>query len=77
MTDHMYRNFPDQIKAIQTNSQMDADFREICDDYEEICAWVALQDRSEPRPSKEYEHARELIRDLEDEITKALKDAGL
>ena len=54
--------------------QKDAVFREICDEYEEMCTWLTSQHPVEPRSPKEYRDARELIQDLEDEIRKALKE---
>ena len=76
MNDHIKKKFPDQIKAIQAMLQNDATFREICGEYEEMCTWLACQDRAGPRPSKEYDDAYELMQNLEDEIQKALKEAG-
>ncbi len=76
MTDHVYRKFPNYIEALQALLQKDATFGEICADYEEICTWLACQYRSEDPPSEECDRARELIRDLEDEIEKVLRDAG-
>ena len=76
MTDHVYRKFPSYIKTIQAILQQDATFREICDEYEEMCTWLACQYHSETRQSKEYDHARKMIWNLEDEIKKALRDHG-
>ena len=76
MTDHVYRKFSDHIKSIQTLIRKDTTFREICDDYEEISNWLASHDRSDLHRSKEYDHAREMARNLEDEIKIALKDHG-
>ena len=76
MTDHVYRKFPDHIEAIQAILQRDTTFGEICAEYEEICTWLASQSHAEPRPEKETEHARQVIRSLEAEIKKALRDAG-
>ncbi len=56
--------------------QKDATLREICGDYEEMCTWLVCQYRLEDPPSEECDRARELIRDLEDEIEKVLRDAG-
>ncbi len=76
MTDHIHRKFPDHIKGIQALLQKDATFREICDDYEEISNWLASHDRSELHQSKEYGHARELIRNLENDIKRVLREHG-
>ena len=77
MTDHVYRKFPNYMEAIQSLLQKDPTFREICADYEEICTWLHDYCRSKGRPSKECDFARELIRELEDEITEVLRSAGL
>ena len=76
MAEHVYRKFPNHIKAIQALLQKDATFREIYADYEEMCTWLACQYRSEDRSNKECDIAREVIRELEDDIVKALRDAG-
>lgn len=76
MTDHVYRKFSNHVESIQALLQKDATFKEICADYEEICAWLAAHCRSAIEPSEECDRARELIRELEDEIDKALEDAG-
>lgn len=77
MTDHVYKRFSYQIEGVQALMQKDATFREICADYEEICTWLACQDCPEGPLSQEVDYARELMQDLEDDIEKALKDAGL
>jgi uncharacterized protein YdcH (DUF465 family) len=77
MAEHVYRKFPNHIEAIQTLLQKDATFREICADYEEMCKWLACQNQSEGQSKKGCDIAREVIRELEDEITKALRSAGL
>ena len=76
MTDHVYRKFSNHVEAIQALLQKDTTFREICADYEEICAWLENYCRSKGRASKECDDARKLIRDLEDEIYKVLRKAG-
>jgi uncharacterized protein YdcH (DUF465 family) len=77
MTDHVYRKFSQHREAIQVLLQENTTFKEICDDYEEICTWLAFYRRSESRASEEYDRAREMIRDLEDEINKVLSNYGL
>ncbi len=75
MTGHIFRKFPDHIKGIQALLQKDATFREICDDYEKMRTWLEDYCRSQGRPSEECDHARELIRNLENDIRRVLKDA--
>ena len=74
MPEHVYRNFPNNIEAIQALLQKDASFREICADYEEMCTWLACQYRSEGRSNEECDIARDVIRELEDEINQKLKE---
>ncbi len=74
-TDHIYIKFPNYIGAIQALLPKDATFREICEDYEEICTWLDDCCRSQDRPSEECDHARAIIRDLEEEINQVLRDA--
>ena len=76
MTEHVNRKFPNHIECIREFLDKDATFREICEDYEEMCTWLACHCRLEGRPSEECDTAREIIRDLEDEIEKVLKDRG-
>ena len=72
MANAVHKRFPDHFEAIETILKKDATFREICADYEEVSAWLADHCRSEGFPSEKCDHARELIRDLEGEIIKAL-----
>jgi uncharacterized protein YdcH (DUF465 family) len=76
MPEYVYRKFPNYIKTLQALLQKDATFREICADYEEMCTWLDLQYRSEDRSNNECDIAREVIRELEDEITEVLKSTG-
>ena len=75
--EYVYRKFPNHIEAIQALLHENASFREICADYEEICTWLDSHDRLESPPSKkEGDLTRELMRELEAEITKVLRSAG-
>ena len=76
MAGALYKRFPDHREIIEKILKTDATFQEICADYEEISAWLADYCRSEGLPSEKCDHARELIRDLEGEIMKALRDVG-
>ena len=76
MTDYVNRRFHNYITAIQSLMETDADFREACANYEEICTWLDSHDRSEGPPSKDCDLTRELMRELEDEIIQVLRDAG-
>ncbi len=74
MTEHVYRKFSNHIGSIQALLEKDAAFGEICNDYEEICTWLTSQSHPEDRSPGELDRARRLIRDLEDEILKALEE---
>ena len=76
-TDLVFRRFSSDIEGIKKLLEKDTTFKEICADYEEMCTWLDDHCRSQDRPSEECDHARELIRDLEDEIKKVLRDRGL
>ena len=76
MPDHVYRKFPNHIEAIRALLRRDATFREICANHEEMCTWLACQEHPEGLPAEECDRAREVICALEEEIKKALKDAG-
>ena len=74
--DHVYDRFQNYIEAIQTLLQRDTTFKEICVDYEEICNWLEDHCRSQSRLSEECDRAREIIRDLEEEIHQVLREHG-
>ena len=72
MTEHVYRKYPDCAAAIQVLINRDARFSEMCDDYEEMCTWLAAQTRPLDPHAEEITQAKEIIRDLEDEIIQRL-----
>ena len=75
MSDYVNRKFPQFTDDIQALRAKDATFREVCADYEDLCAWLAAKnDASRPPDLEEYGDARELKRDLEDEILKLLEE---
>ena len=63
------------MEAIQALLQKDATFREICADYEEASALLTDICNSEGLASEKFDLARELVKDLEDEIMGALSCA--
>ncbi len=80
-TDHMgskyvHNKFTTHSETIQSICQRDATFREICEDYAEVCAWLEDYCRRQGRPSEECDHARQLLKELEAEIMQVLRDAG-
>ena len=75
MTDHIKKKFHNHIGQIQTLIQTDATFEEICMDYEEMSTYLENYCRSQGRRTEECDNARDLIRDLEDEIQRKLKES--
>ena len=70
---HLQRKFSRHLKRIETLMQRNADFEDLCNDYEEMCTWVASQEKRDDHTDQEVQYSRELIRDLEDDIMKVLK----
>ena len=75
MIDLIRKRFPDYAGTIEKRIKEDHRFREICADYEEISTWLANYCRSTGTASEKCDHARELIKDLENEIFEELKAA--
>lgn len=61
------------IEEIQSLKARDAAFHEACDNYEEICAWLADRCPETGSSSKECEDARAQMRELEEEILALLE----
>ena len=76
MTAHVCRKYFNHTKAIRALRDTDASFNEMCNDYEEMCTWLAAQNCLTDSLSEECTHAREIIRDLEAEIKTAQMEAG-
>ena len=75
MGDYVNLKFPQLIDVIQALKAKDATFREVCADYDDICTWLAARDDRAAAPDpEEWAHAREMKRDLEDEILKLLEE---
>ena len=72
--DHLLRRFPEHVTAIQALANVDATMRSILADYEEISTWLAVHDGSATPGDAELEHARKVIRDLENEISGRLEE---
>ena len=71
--DYVTRKFPQFSHAIRTTKAKNATLRELCTDYEELCAWLAANNDT-TSDSVELEHARDMKRDLEGEILKMLEE---
>ena len=74
MTEHVYRKFPDRAAFIKALRDKDTTFREICEDYEEMCTWLVAKSSSIDPHAEERLHASKIIRDLEAEIIKKLTE---
>ena len=76
MTDHIYQTFPQNIERIRSLLEKNPTFGEVCDDYEEICTWLANNSHLAGQSSTAYDQARDLMQDLEDEIKKIVKESS-
>lgn len=70
---HLQKKFPKRYEHIKALIQKSSVFEDLCGDYEEICTWLTSQNRIEIHTEQELNHAREIIRDLEQDIIKTLK----
>ena len=64
---HASRKFAGLAEVLRTPGPRTQGLREALADYEELCTWLAAQDRPEQRPA-ELDQVRELLRELETEI---------
>lgn len=76
MIEHVYQKYPNRTEAIRALRKSSASFNEMCNDYDEMCTWMAEKNCSTDPLTEECTHAREIIRDLEAEIKTALMKAG-
>lgn len=74
--DHILRNFPEHEKQIRELVQNNAAFCELCNDFEEISIWLVSQTQQHIRSDEEMVIARELKRDLEEDIVQLLEREG-
>jgi hypothetical protein len=72
MADAVYIRFPAHVDAIEALLRESSTFREICADYEEASALLAGLCRSQGLASEKCDLARELVKDLEGELERAL-----
>ncbi len=71
MSDHVQRRFAGHIECLNRLRQQDAVIDELCDDYEEVCTWLAAC-VSLGKSSTDRQASRELVAALEQEICDAL-----
>ena len=75
MCDFVLERFPEHSQLISQLFQEDADFREICADYEELATWLDADDQEGGRPEAECVEARRVLESLELEIIRKLRSA--
>ncbi len=73
MNDHIDRRFPGRRTAIHELALVDSAFRAALSDYEELCTWFSAHENPASRTPQEFERARRLIGELEDEILNQLE----
>ncbi len=71
--DRIYRKHSDHLGCIKSLLQRDAAFRELCADYQEMCAWCEAHCQSDSLQKDECHAARKVLADLEREIETALQ----
>ena len=76
MSDYLFRGLPHRIETIKMLLKTDDHIREICADYAEMTAWIEHHCRSENQPKEQCNYARQVIRELESELIRALEDSG-
>lgn len=75
MNDYVFSRFPQHSETIQALRPKIAGLFEACSNYEEICTWLATQKQnSAARNPGELDQARDLKRDLENEILDLLEN---
>ena len=74
MNDHVNRRFPGRLPAIQSLALADSTFRAVLSDYKEMCTWLSAHENPASRDPREFERARRLIGELEDEILTHLEE---
>ncbi len=73
MYEHFREKFPKQIAEINLLTRVNETLRTVLEDYEELCTWLAVQDRLAPQDRDELDKAQRLARELENEILQQLE----
>ena len=73
MCDFVLERFPERSQLISQLFQEDADFEEMCADYEELATWLDANDQEGGRPEAECVEARRVLESLEVEIIRKLQ----
>jgi hypothetical protein len=75
MLERVVNRFPACQQQIERLSREDADFREMCQDYDLAAQTLARWSRSLPKTEARIQEYQLLLRELEAEIHEALADA--
>lgn len=73
MIDHIQKRFDDHIEIINQLRQKNEMFAEMCVHYEELCTWYSARTSEKELSPEERYQARELIEELQNEITEAIR----
>lgn len=73
MIDHLQKSFGDHLEIITRLRQENEMFAEMCANYEELCTWLSARTSEQELPAEEHYQARELIEELHNEITEAIR----
>ena len=65
--------FPERSERITQLLQTDADFKEMCADYEELALWLAAHSQDGCTPESVCAENRQLLAELEVEVWGALR----
>ena len=75
MCDFVLERFPESSERISQLLQEDADFQEMCADYEELATWLETNAQEDGRSEAECAEARRVLESLELEIIRKLESA--
>ena len=70
---HLERHFPGVLHRLENLATRNKAFASLLEDYEEMRTWLAVHELQGPMDGGEIESARELIKDLENEIRQQLE----
>ena len=73
MIDHLQKRFGDHLEIINQLRQKNEMFAEMCAHYEELCTWFSARTIEQELTPEEKDQARELIKELQSEITEAIR----
>ncbi len=71
---HLERHFPGVLHRLENLATLDKAVASLLEDYEEIRTWLAARELHGPLDEGEIESARELIKELENEIKQQLEE---